>query len=407
MKVPIRLIVVCCSLISALGGLSLSAPVPKPPPPKERAILKGHKGDIYSICFSPDGKSLASASADETIQLWEVATAKNTATLSAHSGSVRALAFSPKGKILASRGPEDPLHLWDVPRGREIAAFRLPWGYSKTLLFSRDGKTVFNGFFWDISAKKPREDIKGSFPNDRRVDLQSAAYNADGKLLGVVWSRSARTGEIWDFLANKAERTLEVPEDSVVGQCAAFNPEGKVFASAAQWLCLWDVRTGKLIGNSKRPGDLTTALAFSPDGKLLAAAWRRTPRQAGPYPGVISLLDAATGKELASLEGHTYPIMCLAFSPDGKLLASSGSGDWLIKLWDVRGVKAPKKKDSRNRVYLSIVDHPAADAAGSPLRGEPAASAAGWSTIDRNTSDSDRATKKPLASRRSTPHNNS
>jgi WD40 repeat protein len=344
MKTRTSLIALSWFIILAGAILSYGAPVPAPPPPKERATLKGHKDSIDSLSFSPDGKILASASGDKTIKLWDVVKGKEIATLKGHRDSVRSIVFSPDGKMLVSGGMDRCLRIWDVAAKKEIELLTDRLGITDTLVFHRDGKTLYSGLFWDIPTRKMRAEIKEKFPQDGRL-WPCVGFNADGKLLGLVTHRLSPTMEIWDVAANKALRTLERPEQGVFfGRCGAFSPDGKLLGMAARWLCVWDVQTGKLLGTYKRPGD-TTVLAFSPNGKLLAAAWQRKPEKPGDNRGGLSILDAASGKELATLKGHEYPIMCLAFSPDGKTLASGGSGDFLIKLWDIRGVQAPKKKD--------------------------------------------------------------
>jgi WD40 repeat protein len=82
---------------------------------KNTAILKGHTDWVRSVAFSPDGKTLASGSWDETIRLWDVKTGKNTATLKGHAGKVESVAFSPDGQTLASGNWEKTIKLWTMP----------------------------------------------------------------------------------------------------------------------------------------------------------------------------------------------------------------------------------------------------------------------------------------------------
>ena len=80
--------------------------------PKLRSTLKGHTEVAYAVAFSPDGKTLASGSLDNTIKLWDVTTGRNTATLNGHSGGVTSIAFSPDGNTLASGSMDTTMKLW-------------------------------------------------------------------------------------------------------------------------------------------------------------------------------------------------------------------------------------------------------------------------------------------------------
>src|SRR5437764_264688 len=86
---------------------------------KERATLKGHTNSVASMTYSPDGKTLASGSWDETIKLWDVQSGKERITLKGHTSFVYAVAFSPDGKTLASASTDGMVKQWDVPTGNE------------------------------------------------------------------------------------------------------------------------------------------------------------------------------------------------------------------------------------------------------------------------------------------------
>jgi WD40 repeat protein len=116
--VAVCLAVACLGLAAvwlSLAWLGLVPSWPLPTSPKLRDTLEGHTGWVMSVAFSPDSKTLASGSADQTIKLWDVATGKVQATLKEHTDMVGSVAFSPDGKTLASGSLDNTIKLWDVP----------------------------------------------------------------------------------------------------------------------------------------------------------------------------------------------------------------------------------------------------------------------------------------------------
>jgi WD40 repeat protein len=254
---------------------------------KERATLQGPPATIFAVAFAADGKMLASSSDDGTITLWDVATGKKRAALK--TAGAGPLAFSPDGKTLAAGGWPD-IKLWDVTTGKVRATLKGHTAFVRCVAFSPDGKTLASG-----------------------ADSRAAQVSPDADT----------TIRLWDVAKGEEQATLKGHTAPIYA--VAFSPDGKIVASGSwdKTIRMWDVATGKEKRALKQTGHVT-ALAFSPDGKTVA--WGRT-----LAPGV-NLLDAATGKERAALKGHTSDVGCLAFSADGKLLAS-GSVDGVIKLW--------------------------------------------------------------------------
>src|SRR5207302_361987 len=86
---------------------------------QETLTLRGHTGPVYSVCLSPDGKRLASASQDQTVKVWDAQTGQETLTLKGHTHRVTSVAFSPDGKRLASASEDKTVRVWDAQSGKE------------------------------------------------------------------------------------------------------------------------------------------------------------------------------------------------------------------------------------------------------------------------------------------------
>jgi WD40 repeat protein len=302
---------------------------------KVRTTCKGHTDWIESLAFSPDGKTLASASRDATIKLWDVATGRNTATLKGHSDAVSSVAFSPDGKTLASGSWDKAIKLWDVATGRNAATFSGHAEDVDSVAFNPAGKTLASLSWktielWDVASGKNTITFDGDF-----YRAESVAFSPDGKTL-ASGSDEGRV-RLWEVTTGKIAATFVDAESPVV--CSvAFSPDGKTLASVGYCggrLKLWNVTTGK---DTTLDPDLIGGhcVAFSPDGK--AVAFGRS--------GTVELWDVASRKRTAELDGGAH---CIAFSPDGKTLASGGA-DTMIKLWDVKPGREAKKCTTGDRL---------------------------------------------------------
>ncbi|MEG4234256.1 AAA-like domain-containing protein [Microcoleus sp. Pol11C3] len=292
---------------------------------KERNSLEGHSSSVYRVAFSPDGLTLASASHDNTIKLWNLQTQKLIATLSGHNDWVRSVAFSPDGKTLASASADKTIKLWNLQTQTAIATLS---GHSKSVrsvAFSPDGKTLASASvdktikLWNLQTQKAIATLSG-----HSESLRSVAFSPDGKTLASAGDDN--TIKLWNPQTQKAIATLTGHSKEVYN--VAFSPDGKTLASASDdnTIKLWNLQTQTAIATLTGHRNWVNSVAFSPDGKTLASA---------SADKTIKLWNLQTQTAIATLTGHSNSVSSVAFSPDGKTLASA-SYDNTIKLWNLQ-----------------------------------------------------------------------
>jgi WD40 repeat protein len=248
-----------------------------------------------------------------------------------HPSKINDAAFSPDGKLIAAADSLNPITLWDAATGKQLRRFGEVHAPFRRLVFSPDGKTIVsdshNGGIcvWDVATGEERH----HFETEKGLAASPCDLDRDGEMLAV--GIGGQYIALLNPATGKELRRLTADARRVGG--GTFSPDSKLFVTGS---IVWDVVTGERVRFNEVPPEFhhLNLSVFSADGKILASTiWDSQP-VATEDGRTVHLWDPQSGKRLARLEGHDAHVRSVAFSRNGKLLASI-SPDGVIIVWDV------------------------------------------------------------------------
>jgi WD40 repeat protein/tRNA A-37 threonylcarbamoyl transferase component Bud32 len=341
--------------------------------------LEGHKGIVWSVVVSPDGRRLLSAGNDTQVILWDARTGAEIRRFREHPLAVRCAAFFPDGRRAVSCGNDRTIRLWDVETGQEIRRFPGHAHSIGSVAVSPNGRWLVSSdheghelWLWDVETGQTVQRI-----NWGNVIPIRGSFTPDGR--HAVWTGSDAVIRMYRLSAPGQDEAdhAEPPPRWPTGEqpalvevspfrghdawvlCAVVSPDGRRILSGSGEMILWDRETTQPIRRFKGHNDRTMTLAISPDGRRALS---------GGSDKVVRLWDLESGDLSREFHGHTEWVFSVAFSPDGRLAYSTSGGfddgawrdgtDSAIRVWDVETGQEVRKLEGHKGIVWRVALSP-------------------------------------------------
>jgi len=320
-------------------------PIPLTPPLAPLgAILSTHNShfdNVTAVAWSPNGKYIASASYDQTVQVWDVTTGRNIITYGGHYPlGVYTVAWAPDGKRLASGSWDKTVQVWDASTGSTLVTYRGHSSWVRTVAWAPDGKYVASaGHDQTVQVWNASTGRNLLFYNGHSNVVNSIAWSPDGNYIASAGKDN--TVQIWNATTGKRVNTYRGHSDQV--NSVAWSPDSTYITSAGEdgTVQVVDAAAGNQVTTYKHLAGVTT-VAWSPNGTRIAS---------GSWDSTVQMWDVTTERNIFTYRGHSAGVYALAWSPDCTRIAS-GSWDNTVQVWQALGQsKQPEATIDRTR-YL-------------------------------------------------------
>ncbi len=284
-----------------------------------------HGGPVARAAFNREGSRIVTACADGTAHLWETATGRELTPPWRHQGAVLAARFSPDGEQVVTAGADGMVRVWKASTGEPITPLMVHPGPVHDAVFSLDGRRVAtassgnSGRIWDAATGQP---VTPPLPHAGPVT--SIAFSPDDRK--VVTASQDGTARIWDAVTGAA-KTAPLKHDGPVSR-ARFSPEGEtvVTASLDHSVHVWSSVTGESIGRPLAHAHAVGDVDFSPDGRRVLTI----------HASFAEVWDAAAGLPALPALEHGATVTSAAFSLDGSRVVTACE-DGAIRIWNIAG----------------------------------------------------------------------
>jgi len=312
-------------------------------------VWQAHSANAFALAFSPDGGTLASASWDGSVKLWELESGRCLQTLVGHTERVQALAWSPDGRTLASGSFDHTIRLWDghegssrvVLQGHSADVYSVGWSPDGSRLASSGWDSAIR--LWDPTSGSCIQIIGDSDSAD--TPFYGVAWSPDGQLLAC--GTYLRGLQVWDVTA-RCRRWVGEAHATWIRRLA-WSPDGTRVVGGGDdgHVYLWDASDGtqllRLVGHH----GAVTSVAWGPDGMRLASGG------SGREGGELFVWDAHSGQRVHAFAGHPGVVSALTWASSGELVVSGGS-DGRVRWWEVQSGQCVRVREAHQGTVQAL-----------------------------------------------------